>query len=183
MPIKQSDFDALYKQLTNLIPIVTDLNRQLVRYIRIHNDVVERYARIAEEYDNNRLATEEIRELIKELVEEMGTWAQYIGTRMDRVEEYTILVGMGKGESRQAQQITQQVSGEHLERTLREDLAAKQNELITWQRNIQKVKQAIAEMGYETIENSNREDDYQRKIDRLTKEVDRLREALRTIEG
>lgn len=74
MPIKQSDFDAIIKQITNLIAIVTDLNRQLIKYIRIHNDVVERYARIAEEYDSNRLATEEIRELIRELVEEV--WHQ-----------------------------------------------------------------------------------------------------------
>jgi len=33
VPIKQSDFDALYKQLTNLIPAILDLVKQVGKYI------------------------------------------------------------------------------------------------------------------------------------------------------
>lgn len=140
---------------------------------------MERYARLAEEYDANRLATEEIRELLKELTEELGNWAQHIGERLDRVEEYTILAGMGKGNSQKAKQITQEVSGEHLERGLREELGTQQKLLLTYQRNLARVQQTIAEMGYETIENMNKREDFERKIERINETIQRIRDALK----
>ena len=155
-----------------------DLIIQVRRLIGTVNSVLERYSRVSEEYDSNRLATEEIRELLKELIEEVSTWAQYIGSRMDRQEEYVILVGMGKGKSHQAQAITQVVSQEHIERGLREELVAQQKLLQTYQRNLAKIKQQIAEMGYTSIENGNKEDEYQYKIDRATEAISRIREAL-----
>ena len=155
-----------------------DLIRQLNKFTTMAGILLERYNRLAEEYDSNRLATEEIRELIRELIEEVSTWAQYIGSRLDRQEEYVILVGMGKGESHQAQAITQVVSQEHIERGLREELVAQQKLLQTYQRNLSKVQQQIAEMGYTSIENGNKEDEYQHKIDRATEAIARIREAL-----
>ena len=155
-----------------------DLIRQLNKFTTMAGILLERYNRLAEEYDSNRLATEEIRELLKELIEEVGQWAQYIGSRLDRQEEYVILVGMGKGESHQAQAITQVVSQEHIERGLREELVAQQKLLMTYQRNLNKVQQQIAEMGYTSIENGNKEDEYQYKIDRATEAISRIREAL-----
>ena len=155
-----------------------DLIRQLNKFTTMAGILLERYNRLAEEYDSNRLATEEIRELIRELIEEVSTWAQYIGSRLDRQEEYVILVGMGKGESHQAQAITQVVSQEHIERGLREELVAQQKLLMTYQRNLSKVQQQIAEMGYTSIENGNKEDEYQHKIDRATEAISRIREAL-----
>ena len=155
-----------------------DDHRQLNKLIIVCQSLLERYSRLAEEYDSNRLATEEIRELIKELIEEVGQWAQYIGSRLDRQEEYVILVGMGKGESHQAQAITQVVSQEHIERGLREELVAQQKLLMTYSRNLSKVQQQIAEMGYTSIENGNKEDEYQHKIERSTEAIKRIREAL-----
>ena len=155
-----------------------DLIRQLNKFTTMAGILLERYNRLAEEYDSNRLATEEIRELIRELIEEVSTWAQYIGSRLDRQEEYVILVGMGKGESHQAQAITQVVSQEHIERGLREELVAQQKLLMTYQRNLSKVQQQIAEMGYTSIENGNKEDEYQHKIDRATEAISLIREAL-----
>ena len=49
-----------------------DDRRQLNKLIIVCQSLIERYSRLAEEYDSNRLATEEIRELIKELIEEVG---------------------------------------------------------------------------------------------------------------
>ena len=98
---------------------------------------------------------------------------------MDRVEEYVILVGMNKGDSRKAGEITQEVSGEHIERSLREQLVEQQNLLVTYQRNLARVKQTIAEMGYETVENSNKVDTYQNKIDKISEAINRIRAALK----
>ena len=164
-PPKQSTLDDLVRQVSRLIGVV--------------NSVVERYSRIAEEYDFNRLASEEIRELIKELIIESSRHADGINKRMDRVEEYVILVGMNKGDSRKAGEITQEVSGEHIERSLREQLVEQQNLLVTYQRNLARVKQTIAEMGYETVENSNKVDTYQNKIDKISEAINRIRAALK----
>ena len=183
MPIKQSDFDALYKQLTNLIPAVLDLVRQLGKYIPISLQVLERHQRAHEELDGIRLDIEVLKEIQRENTFEVSRWATQLSKDMRRLEEYTILSNMGKGDSPKAREITQEVGGEHLEYKLNEKLADKQKELMAWQRNLSKVKQDIASMGYATIENSNKEESYQSKIDRLTTEVDRLREALRAIEG
>ena len=42
----------------------------------------------------------------------------------------------------------------------------------------EKEQQQIAEMGYTSIENGNKEDEYQHKIDRATEAISRIREAL-----
>lgn len=156
-----------------------DILRSVNRLIGTANALMERYSRIAEEYDFNRLATEEIREFIKELIVESSRHADGINKRIDRIEEYVILVGMNKGDSQKAGEITQEVSGEHIERTLREQLVEQQTLLVTYQRNLARVKQNIAEMGYETVENSNKVDIYQGKIDKINESISRIRAALK----
>jgi hypothetical protein len=173
MPCKESDLVPTTQNTTD------DARRQLNKFTATANTLLERVARLAEEYDNNRLATEEIREILGELVKEFGIWANGLSKRMDRQEEYVILVGMGKGDSAKARQITQEVSGEHLERGLREELAEQQRLLATYQRNLSKVQQQIAEMGYETIENMNKREDFERKIQRINEAISRIREALK----
>lgn len=183
MPIKQSDFDALYKQLTNLIPAVFDLLKQVGKYLPISLNALERHNRAFEELGAISTRIDALEQVQREIIFEISRWATQLSKDMRRVEEYTILSNMGKADSPKAMSITQEVGGEHLEYKLNEKLADKQKELSAWSRNLSHIQQEIAKMGYATIENSNKEDDYQHKIDRLTKEVDRLREALRTIEG
>ena len=180
---KQSDFDALYKQLTNLIPAVLDLVRQLGKYLPISLNILERHQRAHEELGAISIRIDALEQVQRETIFEISRLATQLSKDMRRLEEYTILSNMGKGDSQKAMSITQEVGGEHLEYKLNEDLADKQKELATWARNLSKVKQDIATAGYATIENSNKEENYQSRIDRLTREIDRLREALRTIEG
>lgn len=165
--------------MANKQATLDDILRSVNRLIGTANALMERYSRIAEEYDFNRLATEEIREFIKELIVESSRHADGINKRIDRIEEYVILVGMDKGDSRKAGEITQEVSGEHIERTLREQLVEQQTLLVTYQRNLARVKQNIAEMGYETVENSNKVDIYQGKIDKINESISRIRAALK----
>lgn len=155
---------------------IDELSKQIQRLIGTANALMERYARLAEEFDSNRLANEEIRELLKEFIEEAGRWANGLSKRIDRLEEFIILAGMGK--DRKAGEITQEVSGEHVERGLREQLTEQQKLLITYQRNLARVKQSIAETGYETIENANKVEDYQNKIDKISEAIERIRQAL-----
>jgi chromosome segregation ATPase len=183
VPIKQSDFDALYKQLTNLIPATLDLLRQVGKYIPISLDALERHNRAFEELSSVRLEIEVLKEIQRENTFEIARWANQLSKDMRRLEEYTILSNMGKSDSPKAKEITQEVGGEHLEYKLNEKLADKQKELASWARNLSHVQQEIAKMGYANIENSNKEQEYQSKIDKLTKEIERLREALRTIEN
>lgn len=162
MPIKQTDLD--------------DLTRQLSRFVGTANALMERYARLAEEYDANRLATEEIRELIKELIEESGRWADSISKRMDRQERYVILSRMG--DTQQSGEITQQVKGEHIRRSLREELTAQQELLSQYHKNVDRVKIKIAKYG-ETVPLMNEMDDYQREIDKINEAIQRMRDALK----
>ena len=178
MPIKQSDFDALYKQLTNLVPAVLDLLKQLGKYIALSLQVLERHNRAFEELGEISNRIDAFQEMQRENTFEISRWATQLNKDINRLEEYIILVGMGKGESHQAQAITQVVSQEHIERGLREELVAQQKLLMTYSRNLTKVQQQIAEMGYTSIENGNKEDEYQHKIDRATEAIARIREAL-----
>lgn len=155
-----------------------DLIRQLNKFTTMAGILLERYNRLAEEYDSNRLATEEIREILKDLIKELGEWAQYLGTRLDRLEEYTILKGMGKSNSPKVNEITQQVQQEHLERGLRKQLGQQQKLLQQYRDNLATVQLQIARMGYATIENTNKEIEYQTKIERATEAIKRIREAL-----
>lgn len=156
---------------------IDDVVRQLNKVIGTANALMERYARLAEEYDSNRLAIEEIRELIKELIVESSHQANSVNRRLDRQEEFIILVGMGKDQK--AGEITQEVSREHIDRSLQEELVEQQKLLMTYDRNIARVKQSIAEMGYETVENANKLDTYQSKVDKINESISRIREALR----
>jgi hypothetical protein len=85
---------------------------------------------------------------------------------------------MGKVDSRKAGEITQEVSDEHVERNLSERLVEQQRLLLTYQDNLARVKQNVAEMGYESVENSNKVKDYQNKINKITEVIDRIRQAL-----
>lgn len=153
---------------------VQDLTRQVARLIGTANSVLERYSRLAEEYDSTRLANEEVRAILRELVEEFGIWAGTLSKRIDRLEQYIILVRMGQDTA----QITQQVEGEHIRRKGREELAGYQEQLLTYHKNMDRVRLMIAKRGYPTIEESNQLDDWQLEVDRLTEAIDRMREAL-----
>jgi hypothetical protein len=172
VPAKQDDL------INKLIATVSDLVRQVSRYLPISLNALERHNRAYEELDAIRLALEEQRELVKELIIESSRHADGTNKRLDRVEEYTILVGMGKVDSRKAGEITQEVSDEHVERNLSERLVEQQRLLLTYQDNLARVKQNVAEMGYESVENSNKVKDYQNKINKITEVIDRIRQAL-----
>lgn len=171
--------DDLLRQIQKLISIVTDLSKEVSKFIRVDNDLIERYSRSMEELDSVRLSNEELRELIKDLIVESGRQADSVNRRLDRQEEFIILVGMGKSGSQKAGEITQEVSREHIDRSLQEELVEQQKLLMTYDRNIARVKQSIAEMGYETVENANKLDTYQSKIDKINESISRIREALR----
>lgn len=148
---------------------------QIRRFISVSRDVLERYARMAEEYESNRLAIEEIRELLKEFVEESGRWADGLSGRMDRQERYVILKGMGGG--RETIQVEQVVAREHIDRALREELVVQQELILQYQKNIDKVKLKIAKFG-ETVPLLNEMDDYQKQIDKAQEAIARIRQSL-----
>lgn len=152
-----------------------DLVRQLNKFIGVANSVVERSARQAEEYDSNRLANEEIRELLKEFIEESGRFANGLSGQMERLERYVILKAMGGG--RETIQIEHVVAREHIERALREELVSQQELIQQYQRNIDKVKLKIAKFG-DTTALLNEQDDYQKQIDKANEAIARIRESL-----
>ena len=145
------------------------------RQISMSRDIIERFARLAEEYESSHLANEEIRELLKELTEEMGHWADSLSQRMDRQERYVILKGMGGG--RETIQIEQVVAHEHIDRALREELVNQQELILQYQRNADKVKLKIAKFG-ETVPLLNELDDYQKQVEKANEAIARIRENL-----
>jgi hypothetical protein len=160
VPIKQNVLDDLVRQINKLIAVVYSL--------------IDRFARLGEEYDSNRLANEESREIQKELIEEFSRWAQSIGERLDRVEQYTVLSRMGSDTGA----ITQEVSHEHIERKLREELGQQQKLLEQYQRNINRVKLKIAQYG-ETTPLMNELDIYELEVSKVTEAIGRIRDALK----
>lgn len=148
---------------------------QIRRFIGIARDVLERYSRLAEEYESNRLAVEEIRELFKEFIEESSRWADDLSRRMDRQERYVILKGMGGG--RETIQVETVVAREHIDRALREELVTQQELILQYQRNIDKVRLKIAKFG-ETVPLLNEIDDYQKQIDKSNEAIARIRQNL-----
>ena len=154
-----------------------DLARQINKFIGTANAVMERYSRSMEEIDYLRLTGEELKELLKDFTEEAGIWADGISRRIDRLEQFVILSKIGN--KHKAGEITQEVGKEHIERTLREDLAEHQKLLLTYQRNIMRVKERIAKQGYDTIEQANQLEDYERESAKLTEAINRIRETLK----
>lgn len=153
---------------------VEDLTIQVRRLIGTANALMERYARVAEELDAVRLALEELREILGDHFSENSRWADILSKRMDRVEQYTILSKIGDS---RAGEITQQVTGEHIRRTLREELGTQQELLQQYQKNIDRVKLKVAKYG-ETVPLMNEMDDYVREIAKVTEAIERIREAL-----
>lgn len=152
----------------------TDLIHQIRKLITASNILLERFARGYEELDSHRLAIEEIRELLTEHFEENARWADAISKRLDRVEQYTILSRIGDS---RAGEITQQVTGEHLRRGLRQELGGQQELLLQYHKNVERVKLKIAKYG-ETVPLMNELDDYEREIDKISEAIERIREAL-----
>jgi len=153
-----------------------DLVRQLNKLIGTANALMERYARLAEEYDSSHLANEEIRELLKELIIESGRWADGLSRRIDRLERYMILSRM-VGSSQDTLQIESSVSKEHIERALREELVNQQQLVIQYQKNINIIKQRIAKFG-ESVVSLNELEEYQSKLDKALEAMERIREQL-----
>lgn len=153
-----------------------DLIRQINKLVVVSTALLERFARGYEEIDGNRLALEEIRELLKEHFDEAARDADAISRRIDRMEQFIILSRTGQTE--QAAAITQQVTGEHLRRKLREELVSQQELLLTYQKNISRIKLQIAKFG-ESTARLNELDDNEREAERTTEAIERIREALK----
>lgn len=152
-----------------------DLIHQINKFVIVSTALLERYARGYEELDGNRLALEEIRELLKEHFEEVARDADNLSRRMDRLEQYIILVRMGEKE--QSGAITQHVTGEHVRRAAREELGRQQELMLQYRKNIDRVKLKIAKYG-ETIPLVNELEGYEDEIGKITEAIERLREAL-----
>ena len=153
-----------------------DVVRQLNKVIGTANALMERYARLAEEYDSNRLANEELRELIKELIEESSRHADKLSERMDRIERYTILSKFGNVSV--TLEIESSVAKEHIERALSERLTEQQELTKQYQRNIIRVEKRIASFG-ETVSSLNELDEYQSKLNKALEAMERIREQLK----
>lgn len=162
MPIKQSTLDDLVIQCQRLIGTV--------------NAILERYVRAYEEIDNTRLSLEEIRELIKDLIDESGRFADGLSKKMDRLERYTILVRI-VGSNQETTQIEGVVSREHIEQALREELVNQQNLMAQYQKNINKVRLSIAKYG-ETVPLTNELETYEIKLEKAQETINRIRESL-----
>lgn len=156
--------------------LTPDELKQMRHFVGTANALMERYARVVEEYESNRLANEEIRELLKELTEEMGRWADGLSGRMDRLERYTILVRMTGG-NQQTVEVEGKVAKEHIDRALREELVNQQNLLAQYQKNISRVKMSIAKYG-ETVPLMNELEEYETKADRSNEAIARIRQSL-----
>lgn len=148
---------------------------QIRRFIGVARDILERYSRLSEEYESNRLAVEEIRELFKEFIEESSRWADGLSGRMDRQERYVILKGMGGG--RETLQVEAVVAREHIDRALREELVVQQELIQQYQKNVDKVRIKIAKFG-DTVALLNEVDDYQKQIDKANEAIARIRQSL-----
>ena len=153
-----------------------DLVRQVSRLIGTTNSVLERYARLGEEYDSNRLANEELRELIKELIEESSRHADKLSERMDRIERYTILSKFGNVSV--TLEIESSVAKEHIERALSERLIEQQELAKQYQNNITIVQKRMARLG-ETVASLNELEEYQSKLNRALEAMKRIREQLK----
>ena len=153
-----------------------DLVRQVSRLIGTTNSVLERYARLGEEYDSNRLANEELRELIKELIEESSRHADKLSERMDRIERYTILSKFGNVSV--TLEIESSVAKEHIERALSERLIEQQELAKQYQNNITIVQKRMARLG-DTVASLNELEEYQSKLNRALEAMKRIREQLK----
>lgn len=154
-----------------------DVFRQIGKAIGTANALMERYARLAEEYDSNRLSVEEIRELLKELIVESSRHADSTNKRLDRVEQYVILKGM-MGAGRETLQVESDVAKEHIERALSERLVEQQQLVTQYQKNLARVQLSIAKYG-ETTPLVNELEDYQTKLDKALEAMKRIREQLK----
>ena len=171
MPAKQDDL------LTKLISVVNDLVRQVSKYLPVSLGVLERHNRAYEELDSIRLALEELRELIKELIIESGRQADSTNKHLYRVEQYVILKGM-MGAGRETIQVESEVAKEHIERALSERLTEQQELAKQYQKNITKVNERIAKFG-DTVASLNELDEYQGKLDKALEAIKRIREQLK----
>lgn len=149
---------------------------QIRRFIGVARDILERYSRQSEEYESNRLAVEEIREFLKEFVEESSRWADGLAGRIDRLERYTILVRM-VGSNQETIAIESSVSQAHIDQALREELVNQQNLTAQYQKNIAKVRMSIARYG-ETVPLMNELEEYEAKSDKSMEAINRIRATL-----
>lgn len=152
-----------------------DLLREIRKLVVVVSALLERFARAYEELDGNRLALEELRELLKEHFEESSRWADGLSKRIDRLEQWVILTRAG--DKRQAGTITQQVTGEHLRQGLKEQLLEQQALLQQYHKNVGRIKLRIAKFG-ESTELANELEDNEREIQKTNEAIERIREAL-----
>lgn len=75
----------------NLLSLITDLTRQISRYIPISLEILERHNRGYEELDSLHLSLEELRELLSDYFSESSRNADKISERLSRLERLAIL--------------------------------------------------------------------------------------------
>ena len=163
-------------RIDQLIAIVTDLVREVGKFIRVDSDLAQRYSRSMEEMDGIRLALEEQRELLSDHFQDNANWANELSRRIDRLERYTILVRMF-GSNAETIQVEAVVSREHIKRALREELTTQQELILQYQKNIDRVRLRIAKYG-ETVPLMNELEDYQGQIEKSHEAMARIREQL-----
>ena len=163
-------------RIDQLIAVVTDLVREVGKFIRVDSDLAQRYSRSMEEMDGIRLALEEQRELLSDHFQDNANWANELSRRIDRLERYTILVRMFDGNA-ETIQVEAVVSREHIKRALREELTTQQELILQYQKNIDRVRLRIARYG-ETVPLMNELEDYQGQIEKSHEAMARIREQL-----
>lgn len=166
--------------LNKLIALVTDLTKEVSKCIRTNNAVLDRYTRAAEEQESVRLALKEIRELLADHFEENALWADNLSGRMDRQERYVILTKMGIVNN-ETVEISSEISQEHIKRALRENLVTQRELWSRYQKNIDRVKDRIANFG-ETVSSLNEVEGYEKKLSDIEKAIERIQEKLTVLE-
>ena len=169
-------FGIMYGNVATKQTTLDDLVRQLNKLIGLSTAILERYARINEEFDSNRLANEEIRELLKELVIEHSRWADKLDKSIRELQRYVILVKMTGG-NQETLQIESSFSKQQIESALKEELVNQQKLVIQYQKNINKVNERIAKFG-ETTPLVNELEEYQAKLGKAQESITRIREQL-----
>ena len=155
-----------------------DDRRQLNKLIIVAQAILERYSRIAEEYDSVRLFNEALSENLNDLIGELSLWANRLSERLERIERLMVLDKTGLN-PRETAVIKQNISDDLLDQQLREDLVQAQNELKIYQDNINRTNIRIAKQGQSTISQENDLMDWQIQLDKLQAKIKHMREALK----
>lgn len=163
------------------MPIESELTREVRKLVIQTTALLERYSRVAEEIDGIRLMLEEAREIFRDHFAENAAWADVISKRLDRVERYVILTHM-VGTNKETLDIENVTGQEHLGRALRADLVEQRKLYDRYQRNINKVRESVANFG-ETVARANELEGYEAELAKIDVRITRIRTALTELDN